>query len=327
MKIMGKDTIIKQMNALGSSRTPFIFIIDFLMKHPKVFLLEEMDENTVLFNFNGFANIDDIPTSEKFLMFKKHAVEYEEYTAVFNKVKKELNYGNSYLLNLTFETPIETNFTQEELFYSSDAKYKMLWKNQFVVFSPEIFVRINENGIISSYPMKGTIDAAIENAESKLKSDAKEFAEHCTIVDLIRNDLSRVAKKVRVKRFGYADYLKTHDKTLIQLSSEIEGELPKNFNEHLGDILFELLPAGSISGAPKMKTLEIICNHETHSRGFYTGVMGYFDGKTIDSSVMIRFIDFSGAKPMYKSGGGITISSQCDKEYQEMIDKVYVPII
>jgi len=94
----------------------------------------------------------------------------------------------------------------------------------------------------------------------------------------------------------------------------------------LGDILFSLLPAGSISGAPKAKTLEIINQAEGYNRGFYTGICGWFDGENFDSAVMIRFIEQNGENLIFKSGGGITAQSELTKEYEELIQKVYVPI-
>ena len=89
---------------------------------------------------------------------------------------------------------------------------------------------------------------------------------------------------------------------------------------------FKLLPAGSISGAPKKKTVEIICKAENYKRGFYTGIFGFFDGEKLDSGVMIRYIEEQNGKLIFKSGGGVTTFSDEEKEYNEMIDKVYVPI-
>jgi para-aminobenzoate synthetase component 1 len=175
--------------------------------------------------------------------------------------------------------------------------------------------------------MKGTIDASIENAEQLILQDDKETAEHYTIVDLIRNDISIVATHVQVEKFRYIDTIKTSNKTLLQVSSKIVGELPTNYLEQLGNIIFSLLPAGSISGAPKKKTLEIIQEAEKVDRGFYTGTCFYFDGKSIDSCVLIRFIEQTSNGLVYKSGGGITINSDVEKEYQELIDKIYVPTL
>ena len=173
--------------------------------------------------------------------------------------------------------------------------------------------------------MKGTIDASIENAEQKLMENKKERWEHNTIVDLIRNDLSRVASEVRVTKFRYLEKIKTNRNEIYQTSSEIRGKLPSDWTENLGEILFKLLPAGSISGAPKAKTLEIIEEAEIAPRNYYTGIFGLFDGYSLDSAVCIRFIEQEGDKLFYKSGGGITFMSKVEEEYQEIIDKIYVP--
>ena len=174
--------------------------------------------------------------------------------------------------------------------------------------------------------MKGTIDATTLNAKEKILNDPKELAEHVTIVDLIRNDISQVASNVRVERFRYVEEVKTHDRSLLQVSSEIVGDLPSDCASRIGDIIVSLLPAGSVSGAPKAKTLEIIREAEVVNRGYYTGVFGYFDGINLDSGVMIRFIEKDGDKLFYRSGGGITTQSNAKSEYQELIDKIYVPI-
>jgi para-aminobenzoate synthetase component 1 len=198
-----------------------------------------------------------------------------------------------------------------------------LVKDDFVLFSPECFVKIKE-GAIFSFPMKGTIDASIPNAEEILWSDVKEKAEHATIVDLIRNDLSIVATNVRVKRYRYLEEIITYDKRLLQVSSEISGTLPIDYQSNLGSIICKLLPAGSICGAPKDSTLKIIEEVEGYKRGYYSGVFGIFDGQNLDSAVMIRFIEQINGQFYYKSGGGITMNSDPKKEYNELIDKVYV---
>ena len=135
-----------------------------------------------------------------------------------------------------------------------------------------------------------------------------------------------LARNVRVERFRYIDRIKTNQKDLLQVSSEIVGDLESDFFDELGTHFFKLLPAGSISGAPKKKTLEIIQEVEQYDRGFYTGVFGYFDGEKLDSGVMIRYIEEQNESLIFKSGGGITTFSEAEKEYNEMIDKVYVPI-
>ncbi|WP_300700947.1 aminodeoxychorismate synthase component I, partial [uncultured Phocaeicola sp.] len=217
------------------------------------------------------------------------------------------------------------NLTLEDVFRHSKALYKLWLKDRLVCFSPEIFVRI-EDGKIKSFPMKGTIDATLSDAAKQLMDDPKEAAEHATIVDLIRNDLSMVAERVSVARYRYCDRLETNKGPIFQTSSEICGILPDDYPSHIGDIIFCLLPAGSITGAPKPKTMAIIEEAEKYERGFYTGIMGYCDGKTLDSAVMIRFLEQEKGKLYYKAGGGITSKSDLQSEYNEMIQKIYVPI-
>ena len=121
-----------------------------------------------------------------------------------------------------------------------------------------------------------------------------------------------VAKKVWIERFSYIDNITTDRGAILQVSSEIKGELPENYSSYLGDIILKLLPAGSISGAPKKSTLNIISEAEGEKRGFYTGIFGFFDGKTLDSAVTIRYIEKdSDGQFYYRSGGGITVISDC----------------
>ena len=315
----------KIMNEYGKERIPFLFIIDFEMKSPIILKLSDAGSK-ILYKIGDNKNYCDSFTAASVLQLEKFPIKFDNYQRAFNKVMDNIRNGNTYLLNLTFPTKIKTNYSLKEIFYVSSAKYKLLFENKFVVFSPETFVQI-KNGKIYSFPMKGTIDASIENAEQRLLNDEKEFAEHNTIVDLIRNDLSIVAKNVRVEKFRYVDKIKTSNKTLLQTSSKICGELEKNYHSKIGDVIFKLLPAGSISGAPKKKTVEIIKYTEEYERGYFTGIFGIFNGNDLDSAVMIRFVENINNELYYKSGGGITFMSKPELEYQEMIDKVYVPII
>ncbi|MGQ9844036.1 MAG: chorismate-binding protein, partial [Spirochaetota bacterium] len=106
----------------------------------------------------------------------------------------------------------------------------------------------------------------------------------------------------------------------------IKGCLYTDYAHNLGNIFASLLPAGSVTGAPKKKTVEIIQQAENYTRGYYTGVFGYFDGKNVESAVMIRFIEKINNTLVFKSGGGITVYSNPIDEYNEMVEKVYVPI-
>lgn len=330
------------LNTWGQQKVPFLFWIDFELEKPIAIKLDEVDAHKILFDINGVINAkqrthhfpspfeeggrrtDEVKKAGVKDLTKK-PIPFTDYKSRFNKVLYHLNYGDSFLTNLTVKTEIELRQSLKDLFHASKAKYKLFVKDQFLVFSPEIFIQIRE-GKIYSFPMKGTIDASIPGAAEVIINDVKEKAEHATIVDLIRNDLSIVASDVHVSRFRYLDEIKTSHKNLLQVSSEIIGTLPFNYQSALGDILVSLLPAGSVSGAPKLKTVDIIKAAEQEKRGYYTGVVGYFDGENLDSGVMIRFIEQAGNRYFYRSGGGITTQSEAEQEYEEMIDKIYVPI-
>lgn len=313
------------MNLLGRNRKPFLFIIDYEMKKPIVLPLEEVEKEDILYKVGNKSNFNpEKELLEKPLYLEKYPISFQEYQQSFDIVKRHLIRGNSFLVNLTKPTPIKVNLSLKEIFERSSAQYQLYFKNQFVLFSPEIFVKIKD-GIISSHPMKGTISANVPNAESEILNNKKELAEHATIVDLIRNDISMVAEKVWVERFRYISKVQTSEGDLLQVSSEICGTLPEIFHEQIGTLLFKLLPAGSICGAPKAQTLAIIEEAENYKRGYYTGVFGIFDGENLDSSVMIRFIEKTENNSLiFKSGGGITVFSDEQSEYQEMIDKVYL---
>jgi len=309
---------------MGAQSIPFLFIIDFKMESPIVYAADEIPQN-VLFKTSLLKNYNELQHTKSKFHFTSLPPKLSEYCKAFDKVMANIKHGNTYLLNLTFPSEIVTNLNLAELFYLSKARFKLLYRNDFVVFSPEIFIEIKENKI-STYPMKGTIDADFPGAEEKLLGNVKELAEHNTVVDLLRNDLSIVAKNVRVEKFRYIEKIKTSHGNILQSSSKICGNLSLNYKEKLGDIIFSLLPAGSISGAPKQRTLEIILETETYKRGYYSGVFGYFDGTNLDSCVMIRFIENQNKRLIFKSGGGITMMSDPDSEYRELIKKIYVPV-
>lgn len=315
----------EKMDQLSQQKIPFFFAIDFMMETIEIWNGEKLEDDSLLVDFPRFKKLIDAYTISENIHWQSYPESLESYQKGFNLIQENINYGNSYLVNYTRSTALETNLSLEEIFYRSKAKYKMLARDQFVFFSPETFVEIIDNKIVT-HPMKGTIDASIKNAEKKLLDNPKEKAEHYTVIDLLRNDLSMVADEVRVDQFRRIDLIKTKQKDLLAMSSEISGKLKPEFYNNVGSIMKKLLPAGSILGAPKQKTLDIILQAEQYNRGFYTGVSGYFDGKNLDSCVMIRFIENINGKLFYKSGGGITHQSLLDDEYEEMKNKIYAPI-
>ena len=333
--MLNKNQAIDRINKLGQTKCPFLFVIDYNMQNNLVFALNEIDVNELKYSINNqYFNHENLNNQKEgeILQLKAFPLGFIDYQKAFSFVKKQLNFGNSFLTNLTVETPIEVPLDLEDLFQISQAKYKIWIKDKFVCFSPESFVSVGKNGKISSFPMKGTIDAKLLNAENVILKDPKEQFEHTTIVDLIRNDLSKICDKVWVERFRYLEKIKKADGgSLLQVSSEVCGQLPSNWKNNIGNWLFELLPAGSITGAPKESTLEIIKQAEQYtyknsSRGYYSGIFGIFDGQVLNSAVLIRFIEKTKGGLVFKSGGGLTSKSDPRKEYEELISKIYVPV-
>jgi len=347
--IIRKAEIIEKINNYAHRGIPFLFAVDFNANKGFVLDQEAINRTGILYNFNGNSNAGSVEKT-KIPGIKVQPVEYTVYKKAFDKVMSHLKHGNTYLINLTFPTRIWINIDPPDLFRASGAPYKLYVPGQFLVFSPESFVRITGNRIYS-HPMKGTIQTSIPGSREILLADQKELYEHNTIVDLIRNDLSMVSTNVRVTRFRYLELIKTNRDDLWQMSSEICGTLSKDYRANLGDIIFRLLPAGSVTGAPKEKTVHVIRESEIYQRGFYSGIFGFFNEKGLQSAVAIRYIELNREKItkiqktpgmwennltdknprlpvlIYKSGGGITALSKVENEYDEMLKKVYVPLI
>ncbi|MBY0540085.1 MAG: aminodeoxychorismate synthase component I [Campylobacterales bacterium] len=322
---MSKELIKEKLNKFGSLKEPFLFILSYDLSKFYIQKLSNLP-STIKFELN-FKEHQKIKTIQKNRL-EKIPLSFNDYKKKFDTLQDEIKEGNSYLLNLTAKTKIKTAISLDDIYANTQAKFKLRFQNQdedFVCFSPERFVEIKNNKI-STYPMKGTIDASIVNAQARILGDIKEMAEHTMVVDLLRNDLGIVGSKVRVEKFRYVEKINAGNKKLFQVSSKISANLQNNWHENIGDILTSLLPAGSITGTPKKKTIEILNKVEEYDRGFYTGVFGVFDGVNLDSSVMIRFIEKDkNAELFYKSGGGITCDSNVDLEYQELLDKIYLP--
>ena len=309
----------EQLNFYGEKKEPFFFIINYDKSQYEVIALNKLPNNI---KFQISENKEYKKHNHK---LEKIFTNFDSYKEKFDLLKNEIKNGNTYLSNLTGITKIKTHLTLDEIYKDANARFKLNYKNKFVCFSPERFCEIKNNTIFT-YPMKGTIDAKIENAKEKILEDKKELAEHTMIVDLLRNDLSIIAKKVQVEKFRYCENIQAGEKELIQVSSKISGKLENDWHKRLGEIITSILPAGSITGTPKLRTLQILDEIEKYERGYFTGIFGVYDGEKLDSSVMIRFIEQdSNSNFIYKSGGGITSDSDVYKEYQEMCDKVYIP--
>ncbi len=325
---MFKGVFIQKVNYYTKNKISFLFLVDFEQHNLEVFPLSELKNHNIFYAIDNRGNFPKTDVSDIDFDFKTKPLSYKQYSIEFNSIKEQIKKGNTYLLNLTFKNQIEFKNARVDLMriiQKAKAPYKLFYKNKFISFSPETFIKIKKNKIFT-YPMKGTVDASIDNAKKVLLSDIKETQEHNTIVDLMRNDLAIVASDIKITKFKYLDKINKQNGSIYQMSSEIQGELPNNWKDNLGELLLKLFPAGSISGAPKPKTIEIIKQTENYKRGFYTGVFGVFDGMNLDSAVLIRFIEKEKDAFYYKSGGGITYLSELNKEYHEIAQKIYIPI-
>ena len=167
------------MNQWGKEHTPFVFLLDFELKKPMCWKWADT-ENIFQFNFDGVTNqkninTDKVSSHKSAFEFNKTPISFEAYKSKFDDVKKEIEIGNSFLVNLTAKTKLNSNYTIAEIFNGANAKYTCYLKDEFVCFSPETFVKIND-GKIYSYPMKGTINASIPDAKNILLQNQKEIS-------------------------------------------------------------------------------------------------------------------------------------------------------
>ena len=323
MKWLEPDTGWARIDALGQTRTPFLFIVSYDKTRLYARPLDALDAG-ILYKLEDWRN-DPVRPYTRNYRFRKFPAPFATYAPKLEAALEQIRAGNTYLLNLTCQTPIETDLSLEEIFRYARAKFKLYVPGQFVCFSPERFIEI-EGNTIATYPMKGTIDAHLPNARETILNDPKERAEHTMIVDLMRNDLGIVGTRVRVERFRYIEQIRAGDNDLLQVSSRITATLPEDWRDHIGMLLEHLTPAGSISGTPKRSTVQILQAIEGYDRGFYTGIFGVFDGHSLRSGVLIRFVEQTDEGLVYKSGGGITLDSDPRSEYAELVEKIYLPI-
>ena len=188
--------------------------------------------------------------------------------------------------------------------------------------SPEMLVSVN-GGRIVNRPIAGTIKRGATDAEDlanekKLLADPKERAEHMMLVDLGRNDVGKVSKFGTVKPYELMT-IERYSK-VMHIVSSIEGQLADDKKPM--DALMAVLPAGTLSGAPKVRAMEIIDELETTKRCLYGGTVGYlaYDG-SIDTCIAIRTVLFRNGKAYVQAGGGVVLDSDPEKEYEESVNK------
>ena len=255
----------------------------------------------------------------------------EQYFDAFNQVQEYIKAGDCYQINLTQEFKATAQGTllskAEELWQLTHAPYAGYLKLddfELLSCSPELFIEFQHERKIKTRPIKGTMprfdDPKQDQAsKAKLSNSEKDQAENVMIVDLLRNDLSVYAETSSVKTtklFEIESFNQVH-----HMVSEITATLKQDINPM--QMLLSALPGGSITGAPKIRAMQIIEELEGASRGAYCGSLGYFnfDG-TGRWNILIRSIQKYQDQLSVWAGGGITIASDAEAEYQECFDKI-----
>lgn len=325
------ESSFAEMDALAARGEDFLFAVDYELSRAFALPLREADPALLLYDFRGRGNAGSAAAARDARILSRDFVPFAEYERAFRVIREGEERGDSFLANLTFPTRVSLSDPLRAVFRSVSAPYR-LWLGselagdgaEILLFSPEPFVR-TKGREISTRPMKGTAPASAPGAAEALLADGKEAAEHATVVDLLRNDLALVARDVEVARYRYLEAAGSGPGALIQSSSEVMGELRAEFAGRPGSILSRLLPAGSVTGAPKRSTVELIARAEGRRRGWYCGVCGVWRGGELDSAVMIRFIESGPGGTFFRSGGGVTVYSDARAEYAEMVAKVRLP--
>lgn len=313
------EKIKVQLNRYSANKIPFVGLLSYDMpEYDIVCKLSDAHKFGLFFKFYQ----PNLLTKSPDYSLRLYPMDFEIYQNAFNKVIAYMRSGDVYLLNLCFKTPFSSNLNLSKIYEHSNAQLVLHLKEHFVCFTPEKFITI-KNDKITTFPMKGTISAEISDAKQRLLNNEKEFSEQAMITDLMRNDLSIVSEGVRVDKFRYFDEISTPRGEILQTSTQISGNLLRHYVKNYGDLFEQILPAGSITGTPKIRACEIIKEVEECKRGFYSGVFIHFDGKICQSYVLIRFVEQLDGKLVFKSGGGITVQSEARKEFHELLQKAY----
>ncbi len=271
------------------------------------------------------------PECSSYVSNLKACITKKDYIKAIEKIKNYIQKGDTYQVNYTFKMlfkylgdPIELYLAlraQQAVSYSALIKFDNIW---CLSLSPELFFRIDKD-IIYSRPMKGTISRGRYLKEdiklaNFLKHDPKNRAENVMIVDLLRNDIGRLSLtgSVSVPEL----FLVERYETLFQMTSKVQGILPNNssFNK----VLRGLFPCGSVTGAPKIRTMEIIAELEKTPRQIYTGSVGFISPEkkaVLNVAIRTIVIDEKTNQADIGIGSGVTIDSDPEAEYEECLLK------
>ncbi|MDT4291229.1 aminodeoxychorismate synthase component I [Methylomonas sp. MO1] len=290
--------------------------------------LPESEQQRLIAEFSAISKPAD--TAEfKVLHAPVANMDKDAYTTAFRRIKHYLKEGDCYQINLTqrFESPCQGDPWQayqvlRQINAAPFSAYLNFPDVQVLSSSPERFLKVTD-GAVETKPIKGTRPRRSDWEEDQaqiedLVSSTKDRAENVMIVDLLRNDLGKSCKKGSVwvpSLFSVESYTTVH-----HLVSTVTGQLAAG--QHAIDLLRSCFPGGSITGAPKIRAMEIIEELEPHRRGIYCGAIGYigFDGN-MDTNIAIRTLVHNHGTIRFWAGGGIVNDSVLDEEYQECFDK------
>jgi len=288
----------------------------------------------------ALADIDDIVRmiTEQVIMPKSRIksipkftcnVSKEEYCKMVEKTKEYIKNGDIFqaVISRRFETEYNDSlFNAYRVLRTTNPSPYMVFMQyddlQLISTSPETLVRL-QNGILSTFPIAGTRPRGRTREEDillerELLEDEKELAEHNMLVDLARNDLGKISKYSSVHVVNYK-IVQRYSK-VMHITSEVEGHISEG--KDALDAIEALLPAGTLSGAPKIRACEIIEELEKEPRGIYGGAIGYIDFTgNMDVCIAIRMAVKKKGKVYVQAGGGIVADSIPEKEYEESENK------
>jgi para-aminobenzoate synthetase/4-amino-4-deoxychorismate lyase len=303
-------------------------------------LFKPSDEKVIQFVFFKKKNVNVINSTDikfdeegidRFSIDKfRYNTRENQFRKNISKIKKYIKSGDTYQVNYTMKGKFSFSGSMagfySSLLFNQSAKYSAFINNGekiIISLSPELFFRIKKNKIISQL-MKGTIKRGFDaNSDllndEELRTSEKNRAENVMIVDMIRNDLGRISRYGTV---SVPELFKTEKyESLFQMISTIQGKLNKKWE--VSDIVKNIFPSGSVTGAPKIRTMEIIHQLEKERRGIYTGSIGLFTKKEMVFNVAIRTLSINkkNGKGEIGIGAGIVWDSDPKKEFEESLLK------
>lgn len=293
---------------------------------------------TIISDENNFDEIYNDILSQKLIVTNDNENRFtpmfskNEYVNTVNKLKQHIQFGNIYEINFCQEfysekskiNPIEVYSNLNKISPTPFSTFYKVDTNYLLSATPERFVTKQANKVFSQ-PIKGTIKRDIDSEKDKklinqLKNDKKEISENVMIVDLVRNDLSRIAKRGSVKvddLFGIYTFPQVH-----QMISTISAEVEDGIDNV--EIIRNMFPMGSMTGAPKIRAMKLIEEYERTKRGLFSGSVGYFaPNGDFDFNVIIRSLLYNSDNNYlsFQVGSAITINSDAEKEYDECLVK------